>query len=117
MARQYSLGHLTVLGCPPPEAVHIAARCGYDFIGLRSIPLRLPGEPRYVFEDDPQMFSATRQALTQTGVRLLDIEVALIAEDRRVGAYADALARAAELGARRAGRSIARRRSAVSLAP
>jgi sugar phosphate isomerase/epimerase len=99
MARQYSLGHLTVLGCPPSEAVHVAARCGYDFIGLRSIPLGLPGEPRYVFEDDPAMFRATRAALGETGVRLLDVEVALIAEDRRVATYAGAMERAAELGA------------------
>ena len=99
MGRQYSLGHLTVLGCPPPEAIHIAARCGYDFMGLRSIPLGLPGEPRYVFGDDPEMFRATRQALADTGVRLLDIEVALIAEDRLVGGYARALTDAAELGA------------------
>ena len=41
MSRSYSLAHVTVLGCPPPEAIGIAARCGYDFVGLRNMPLGL----------------------------------------------------------------------------
>ena len=53
-----------------------------------------------MFADDPGMFRATRQALADTGVRLLDIEVALIAEGRRVAAYAAALEDAAALGAK-----------------
>lgn len=95
----YSLAHLTVLGCPPPQAVEIAARCGYAFVGLRTMPLGLPGEPRYVLEDDPRLFRETRDALRGSGVRLLDIEDAIIAPDRDVGDYAAALERGAELGA------------------
>ena len=30
MKQEYSLAHLTVLGCPPPEMTYIAARAGYD---------------------------------------------------------------------------------------
>ena len=78
MSRRYSLAHVTVLGCPPPEAIGIAARCGYDFVGLRTIPLGLAGEPRYVLEDDPVLFRATRDALRDTGVRLHDIEDVII---------------------------------------
>ena len=29
MAQQFSLAHLTVLGCPPAEMTYIAARAGY----------------------------------------------------------------------------------------
>ncbi len=100
MSRHYSLAHVTVLGCPPPEAIGIASRCGYDFVGLRTIPLGLPGEPRYVLEDDPALFRATRDALRDTGVKLHDIEDVIIAPDRDVRSCARALACGAELGAR-----------------
>lgn len=42
--RKFSLAHLTILEAPPPELVRIAARTGYDFVGLRLIPPGLPGE-------------------------------------------------------------------------
>jgi sugar phosphate isomerase/epimerase len=100
MSRRYSLAHVTVLGCPPPEAIGIAARCGYEFVGLRTIPLGLHGEPRYVMEDDPALLSATRRALRETGVKLLDIEDAIIDADRDVASYRAALECGAELGAR-----------------
>jgi len=80
--------------------VHIAASCGYDFVGLRAIPLGLPREPRYVFREDRALFRATRDALSATGVRLLDIEVAVIDSDREVRDYLPPLEDAAELGAR-----------------
>ena len=96
----YSLAHLTVLGCAPPRVVEIAARCGYAFVGLRTIPLGLPGEPRHVLEDDPRLFRETRDALRGSGVALLDIEDAIIAPDRDVSAYEAALERGAALGAR-----------------
>jgi sugar phosphate isomerase/epimerase len=96
----FSLAHLTVLGCAPPRVVEIAARCGYPLVGLRTIPLGLAGEPRYVLEDDPQLFRETREALRATGVRLLDIEDAIIAPGRDVRSYETALEHGAELGAR-----------------
>ncbi|OJU09011.1 MAG: hypothetical protein BGN86_07220 [Caulobacterales bacterium 68-7] len=95
----YSLAHLTVLGCAPPQVVEIAARCGYAFVGLRTMPLGLPGEPRWALEDNAQLFRQTRDALRATGVRLLDIEDAIIAPDRDVESYAAALERGAALGA------------------
>ena len=98
--RSYSLAHVTVLGCPPPEAIGIAARCGYEWVGLRTIPLGLPGEPRYVLEEDPALLRATREALRDTGVKLHDIEDAIIDADRDVRAYRPALEIGAELGAR-----------------
>ena len=68
MSRSYSLAHLTVLGCAPPEAIRIAARCGYDWVGLRTIPLGLPDEPRYVLEEDLALFRDTREALRETEI-------------------------------------------------
>jgi sugar phosphate isomerase/epimerase len=100
MGARYSLAHLTVLGCPPPEAIEIAARCGYDAVGLRTMPLGLAGEPRYVLEADRTLFESARRALRDTGVALLDVEDAVIREGHDVGDYRPALEKAAELGAR-----------------
>ena len=36
--RPVSLAHLTVLSLAPPEMVRVAARTGYDAVGLRFIP-------------------------------------------------------------------------------
>jgi sugar phosphate isomerase/epimerase len=98
MTKKFSLAHLTVLGCAPPEMIPIAADAGYDFVGLRIIPLNLPGEPRYLLAEDKAMLRQTRAALAQTGVKLLDIEVARIADGVDVKTYLPALEIAAELG-------------------
>jgi sugar phosphate isomerase/epimerase len=100
MIHRYSLAHVTVLGCAPPQAISIAARCGYEFVGLRTIPLGLPGEPRYILEDDAVLLRETRAALRDTGVKLLDIEDVVIAPDRDVLSCLRALECGAELGAR-----------------
>jgi hypothetical protein len=35
MEQEFSLAHLTVLGCAPPEMTYIAARAGYDYVSIR----------------------------------------------------------------------------------
>lgn len=99
-APKFSLAHLTVLGCPPPEATYLAARAGYDFVSLRIIPLGLPGEPDYELSADRQMLGRTKRALSETGLKVHDIELARIADEVEVKSYAPALEVAAELGAR-----------------
>ncbi len=100
MAQQYSLAHLTVLGCAPPEMTYIAARAGYDFVSLRCIYMGLPGEPNYELARNPEMLRQTQRALTATGVRLHDIELARIKDDVDPKSYLPALEVAAKLGAR-----------------
>lgn len=97
MTRQFSLAHLTVLGCPPPQAIHIARDTGYDFISPRIIPL---GEPAYDLVRDVALLRATKSALADTGLPVLDIELARILPDFDVEAYRPALAVGAELGAK-----------------
>jgi len=97
----YSLAHLTVLGCAPPEATHIAARAGYDFVSYRIIYMGLPNEPNYDLARNPAMLRDTKTALAATGLKLHDIELARIADGVDVKSYAPALETAAELGARR----------------
>ena len=100
MATQYSLAHLTVLGCPPPEMAYIAARAGYDFISIRPILMGLPGEPDYSLADNPTMLKQTKKALADTGIKLHDIELARIYDDMHPTKYLPAMEVAAELGGR-----------------
>jgi sugar phosphate isomerase/epimerase len=99
MQNQFSLAHLTVLGCTPPEMTYIAARTGYDFVSLRLIPMGVTGEAAFLPEDKA-MIRQTKAALKETGIKLLDIELARILADKDPKAYVPAMEIAAELGAR-----------------
>jgi sugar phosphate isomerase/epimerase len=98
---RFSLAHLTILGAPPPAAVQIAFRAGYDFVSLRIIPMRLPNEPNYDLSRNPAMLRETKAALSATGLALHDIELARITDGVDVKSYAPCLETGAELGARR----------------
>lgn len=99
MRRKYSLAYLTVPGCTPPEMTHIAARAGYDYVSYRLINMGVAGEPD-CDPTDPQMVRATRAALRETGLQVLDIELARILTDKDPKDYLPAFEAAAELGAR-----------------
>jgi sugar phosphate isomerase/epimerase len=100
MTRQFSLAHLTVLDCPPPEMTYIAARAGYDFVSFRPIYMGLPGEPNYELAENKEMLRKTKTALAETGVKLLDIELARIYDGVDPKRYLPAMEVAAELGGR-----------------
>jgi sugar phosphate isomerase/epimerase len=97
---QFSLSHLTLLRQSPPALAELAARVGYDFVGLRVMPLNLPGEPIHSLVTDAGLRRRTRAALESSGVKVLDVELARILPDNDVGRYLPALECAAELGAR-----------------
>ena len=97
---QFSLAHLTALTCPPPQLIRVAAGAGYDFVGLRTIALGLPGEPRYDVNANGLLRRETKAAMAETGVRLLDIELARIVEAQDPRSFLPALEAGAELGAR-----------------
>lgn len=98
MKRQFSLATRTVLGCPPPEMIYIAARAGYDFVSLR--PLGMPGEPDYGFAKNEELLRQTKTALDVTGLKLNDIEGVRIMEGVVPKNYRAEMEIAAELGAR-----------------
>jgi sugar phosphate isomerase/epimerase len=100
MAQEFSLAHLTVLGCAPPEMTYIAARAGYDYVSIRPIYMGLPGEPNYALAENREMLKQTKRALAATGVRLHDIELARIFEGVDPKSYLPAMEVAAELGAK-----------------
>ena len=99
MQFQFSLAHLTVLGCSFPEVVYLAARAGYDFVGLRLIPMGVPGENPSV-TTDRGILRKTAKALKETGIKLLDLELARIVRDKDPKEHEPAMEAAAELGAR-----------------
>ena len=35
MQHRYSLAHLTAMALPPVDLIEVAARTGYDYVGLR----------------------------------------------------------------------------------
>ena len=99
MKKQYSLAYLTVRGCEPAEMAYIAARTGYDYISLRLIPMGIPGEISYLPEDRA-MVSRAQAAIKETGIKVLDVELARILDDFDPRSYVPAFEVAAELGAK-----------------
>ena len=99
MTKQFSLAHLTVIECAPPEMIHIAAKAGYDYVSLRPIAVT-PNEPLYPLAEDKAMLRETKAALAETGVKLLDIEMVRIYDNLDPKIYLPAMEVAAELGGR-----------------
>jgi sugar phosphate isomerase/epimerase len=98
--RKYSLAHLTVIGCPPPEMTYIASRSGYDYVSFRPIALGMKNEPKYLLAEDKKLMRETKRALADTGIKLLDVELARIVPEKTPRDYVPAMEVAAELGGR-----------------
>ena len=95
---RFSLAHLTLLSQSPPELIEIAAAAGYDFVSLRLIPFGLANEPVYALQSDQALLRRARRALRDTGIKVLDMELARIYEGMDVRRYLAPLTIAAELG-------------------
>jgi sugar phosphate isomerase/epimerase len=95
----FSLAHLTVLGLPPPEVIRVAARTGYQCVGLRLIAVTNTS-PGYPLMDDAAAMRETKAALAETGVGVLDIEFVRITPEMDVASFRPFLAAGAELGAK-----------------
>lgn len=93
-----SLAALTVLDLPPPEAVSVAHRTGYDRIGLRLMPAA-PGGTAYPLFDDPAMMRETKARLADTGITVFDIEMIRLGAETHLPDYVKLFEAAAELGA------------------
>jgi sugar phosphate isomerase/epimerase len=98
MSTVFSLAHLTVLQLSPPEAIRLAARTGYQCVGLRVVAVTdtTPGYPLL----DAAAMRATRAAMSDTGVRVLDIEFFRLTPETDVASFERSIAVGAELGAK-----------------
>ncbi|MBZ9566286.1 sugar phosphate isomerase/epimerase family protein [Modicisalibacter tunisiensis] len=97
--RLFSLAALTVLELSPPEMVEVAARAGYDRVGLRLIPAT-PEEHHFPLVTDASLRRRTRAKLRDTGVSVLDVEILRLKPDTDVRRhFTRVLEAGAELGA------------------
>jgi sugar phosphate isomerase/epimerase len=98
-ARSFSLAHLTAIVLSPPELIRLAARSGYQSVGLRLMAVN-PDSPGYPLMDDPAAMRATKAAIADTGVGVMDIEFVRINPEIDVKALEPFVAAGAELGAK-----------------
>lgn len=98
MTYEYSLAHLTVLECTPTEMAQIAVEAGYNYISIRPIGLGTTNEPTYPLAQNKKMLRETKNALQQTGIKLLDIEMVRLYDGVDVQTYEPHFEVAAELG-------------------
>lgn len=98
MKQEFSLAQLTVLHASPSELAKIAAETGYDFFSMRQIYMGLPEEPDFDLSKNKKLLSETKAVMANTGIRLLDIELARIVCEIDPAKYEPAFAIAAELG-------------------
>jgi sugar phosphate isomerase/epimerase len=99
MSRLLSLAYLTAASLAPPEAVRLAAKLGYDAIGVRVAPIT-PGGGFAPLIEDKVLREATRGAIAETGVGVFDVEIVRIAADFDAAKLLPFLETCAALGAR-----------------
>lgn len=93
MTRKVGLAALTVLELSPQDQVSVAAQAGYDFVGLRLIPVA--GQPHQHAID----VAAIERRLADTGMKIFDVEVFRLDPETRVSDYEPMLEISARLRA------------------
>lgn len=99
MKHKYSLAHLSAISLPPVNLIEVAARTGYEYVGLRLTRVT-DTEPLYPIITSRTAMRATKAALAQTGVRVWDVELARLDPGHDADSYLPMLEATAELGAR-----------------
>ena len=99
MTVKFSLAHLTVLGTTPLDLIQIAADAGYDYASIRMTSV---AEGEYVtpVAGDPDMVRRVSKRLADTGLQVLDVELARLGPDDEPENYVGVLEAAAAIGAR-----------------
>lgn len=99
MPTVYSLAHLTALGLPPPQLVQVAARTGYQKVGLRLAPAA-PGGQAYPLMQDAPLLAETLACMKDTEVGVFDLELVRVGPAFRAADHLPLLEAGAKLGAR-----------------
>ena len=99
MSHLYSLAYLTCGPLPPPEVISIAAKLGYDAVGLR-ILAGTPGGEASPLEADAALRRATIARARETGIQIYDIELVRIDTQFEIGRLSGFLETCGELGAK-----------------
>ena len=99
MSHAFSLAHLSALELTPPELIMVAGEAGYDYVGLRLVAVT-PGGAAWDVRNDRRMMAMTRAAMNDTGVGVLDVELARLEPETDIETFRACLEGGAELGAR-----------------
>ena len=99
MRPRFSLAHLTVIRLSPPQVIEVAARTGYDTVGLRLVG-GTETTPAYPLMNDKALMRGAKAAMAATGVGVLDIEFVRITPETDVSSLERFMAAGAELGAK-----------------
>lgn len=99
MAYEFSLAHLTVLQCSPPEMVRIASKTGYQYVSLRMTAVTT-SEKIYPLINDRALMKETKRCLADTGIGVHDIELARLDPQTEPESFLSFLEAGGELGAR-----------------
>jgi sugar phosphate isomerase/epimerase len=99
MTVKFSIAHLTVLGTTPLDLIQIAADAGYDYVSIRMTPVA-EGEHVTPLAGDPDMVRRVSKRLADTGLEVLDVELARLGPDDEPDKYRGVLEAAAAIGAR-----------------
>lgn len=99
MTQKFSLAHLTVLQCSPLEMVEIAEKTGYDFVSFR-LNRVTDSEKVFPLLTDKQLMQETKRCLSNSGIKVLDVELVRMSPEREPETYLPLLEAAAELGAK-----------------
>jgi sugar phosphate isomerase/epimerase len=83
MVPSISLAYLTSAPFDPPDAIALAARLGYQAVGLRIRPAAAGGTCSPL-EDDKTLLRETQARLRDTGIAVLDVEIVRIGAGFRV---------------------------------
>lgn len=77
MELEFSLAYLTTAPLSPPDAISLAARCGYRAVGLRALPA-FPGGDCAPLIEDPALLRETRARAASEGIVIFDMEIVRI---------------------------------------
>ena len=93
------LAHLSALDLPPPQFIRAAAEAGFESVGLRFVAVN-DVTPGYPLMSDTKMLRETKQALSETGLRVNDVEFLKFEPGTDPRSFDALIDTAAELGAR-----------------
>lgn len=95
----FSLAYLTYAELSPPDAISLAARCGYRAIGLRALPA-VPGGDHSRLIEDAALRRETMARATSEGITIFDMEIARLNETFSVEQFRPFLDTCGALGAK-----------------
>jgi sugar phosphate isomerase/epimerase len=96
-----SIAHLSALDATPHELIEIAAACGFDFVGLRILPVTADEAVSPLVQNAALRREVVKHACDR-GVGVLDVELMKLTPATDVRSLEPALEAAGELGARHA---------------